>query len=364
MSAPVPYLPVIPQATDVSAARVVRGSTSNKIAALLNRVNGNGVQIVPAYFLANSGITLSAGTRYQFQVRVRPTYQNIVRKWQIFATGSGTFTFAAPDSGTDKTLVASPSLDSARFSPPEYFEVRSSKSASNAVVTFEIDNAESALEFYGVSCVEVPRQSLDMSGNDPVTTDAGIDLSELAPNEPILSGDDSASSQQWQRMATAAATWNTTGHRGSLLQWAVPHRAGGSETTSFAFSTTTTSFGGSGSATDIFGLPQSLLMRAKQLSNSTGLAPTTASVNIYLGYKVTGGTGQAKVTATSGATLGPINLTSTSYALLSLGVLAVDTELYTANDGRRATRWDDCTFEVIAGVGQTVYVTAVSVFEP
>src|SRR3990167_2047320 len=188
---------------------------------LQNWIAGFGATQIPAYC---PNVTLSAATEYVFQWRIQPRYQTFDRYWAFRFRGStavGTFALEIPNAtsvatgigfGTDRNAISN-------FTIVKELASQSS-STENATVAITPTTANMVVE--EIAMYEVPRARLASGGSD-----RGMDTSQNHIHGPI----------QHSRLSplfSSTDSFSEIGQRCSLVQWAVPHLAGGASTTSFA----------------------------------------------------------------------------------------------------------------------------------
>lgn len=360
MTARVVMLPTIPEVTQIVTGRAVRAPTYRDLAHLNNWLMGRGGQLIPATYC---GDTLTAGTAYEFQFRVRPRYPATSRLWTIYArsastTRTSTLAVEIPSGGTSRSYQVRGVryLESGRpthAQPIRYVHRAAGRSAAEATATIKLTPSVENCIIESIACVEIPRDRLN-------TTDAdyGQDAEQCVVEAPIWG----SFNDGLQDMLRNFDGSEDIGARNGFFQWAVPYTAGGSETTTFAPSI-------SGTSGSLFPLSPIILARATTLDNATTAAATTAAVSFRVLCKVTSGvTGTVTVTMTSGdsTTVSSINSTSWTWwpsTASAAATVDVDTTDMTAADGRRSTRWDEAAWTFSASGEGSLWVAAVSMFE-
>lgn len=98
-------------------------------------------------------------------------------------------------------------------------------------------------------------------------------------------------------------------------------------------------------------------------TNCLGRLKFSGDTTYTLRWRVRGkGNGKVRITMASGATATINQNFGASFAWSSESTIAVDAEDVTAEDGRRATRWDDATVEFQSNSG-TFEVAALSIYD-
>lgn len=328
----VPYYPSILQVDGIRPGKPVRAEQWASAADLANHLLGRGRVLIPDSAI-DYAVTNQTAKALRFYVQ--PAYQATHRVWQYVLTTTGStgaciITFADPSGGSVVHRIGG--AGDYHFL---HVETVSSRTATETEVvpTFTRDVASTkGCTITSIKCWELPRTSLALDAND-----YGADASTIVPTSPIydtanvsISGVSDAYAQTW---ATAC--------RAGLFQWALP--TPGYETSS-------------GSYVAVFAAPVPILTRKRLRSSTTG------SIKVWVRTSSDASTsGSCRVTMTSGYTH-TFTISSGSSPTWQSDSGTADCEDNTVSDGRRSTRDDKCTIEMIrsAGAGK-VYLESVSI---
>lgn len=359
---------------DIKSGVAVRENTWAGAAGLANHLNGRGRCLIPATRLMagspGSG-NFAAATEYVFRFRVSTSIQAVQREWVFqfddYASGgsttlgaAATYTIEVPNGGTSYTHVA----PAGAVSQLRIVELLGAQSAGDTEITCSISASAvhnslvvSGSTFTGanisVTVYETARPSLKMDA-----TDLGANVGEVRVGSPIKA--------ETLTLLTANAAQTTILKRGGYAHWSVPATAGGVTTTSFARSSTTSTYAPiwcvlpeTGPPATATGIP--ILVPKYYRTSTTG----TVQVRV-LGWVSAASTLSVRATTSrSGTTTSAVTTTSTSPTWLTAIATTVDCEDLATDNGLRGPDTLDMInveFARTAGAG-TVYVAAISIFD-
>lgn len=355
-----PGVSIFPPAVNtasIKAGTPVRSREWSALAREINHVLGRGAVLVP---MSGQQDTLAAGSYYMYSFRLAPRYQATRRYWLIKGYSAGTGTAQVdvqiPD-GTD-------AITDIQFTPgtsqiPEqmyagYEDVARSSAVATTTVRITVASGGDDFILTGISCIEVPRRTLDTSN------DLGIEPSEFAIEQPIWAN--SAGSAGAYRVFNALSDTGAIGRRAGLYHWCVPYNQDASEITSFAESAA------SGTFSDVMDLYPPVLGRALNIDMGTGVAATTKTINWAVFYKTSAASGVEASFRLGGTRSGnTTTLTfqnSATWTWTATQTLSVDSEDLTQSDGRRSSTTDRLRLEFARAGSGTVYVGGLAVWEP
>lgn len=319
----------------VAGAPVSSLLTWHPAAAGTNWLNGTGAQLIPAAAIVLS--KSSTTTNVQFRFRTYTRAQAIERIWAIqlqsTTTTGAAGTINVNSYGDMNVDVPAVGIVNAPFL---YREVLSSQAAARTDHIVKVSSTGGkSVQVMSISCWEQWRTYLAESSNDN-----GVNEQSIRPRERVYVGNypttaDSATAVYDAMLAADA-------RRSGLFHFGVPD---------------TNAAARSGAYQSVLGLPAPILTRKLTSGQTTGTVYWSAYA------KVSGGSGDIKVTTTHSGVSDSVNITNTSYAWTTPRAISVDCEDLSAGDGRQSSTWDELDVLIQGNGGQTLSLVACSVYE-
>lgn len=289
---------------EVVSAGVVRAPTWQPVAEATNFLNGATCRaLIPHCCVRNTD-----GGSYTLRFKVWPSYQATHRLWLIglSSTNVESFTFTDPSGGT--TSIAT-RIDNFVF---QHIETVSSRTDAESVFSLPFTSTDD-VQIRTIACFEIVRPSLALDTNDH-----GVEVDSFRGAAPIYDA------TGYSMGGIPEAITEALGMRRTLFQWAA---AG-----------TFDALQSSGS-----GVTTLLAYDIPLLDRQIYRSETQVAVTVWIYTKSSASTtGTVSLTMTSGGTLA-IAVTAGDTGTWRSGTISVDAENLAASDGRRSSRFDQCT---------------------
>ena len=326
----------------IFASGAVSGSAWETNANLTNHLLGRGRVLIPSF--KPPGGTLTKGS-YTYAFRMVPTYNALVRRWRVSARCAGNVVVTV-NGGTPLAAVSPGS-----FTTLEQYELPpglvdeeelASQSTAEEAATLTINASATGsadVDVDSIECIEIPRRVLVEDANE-----RGVNIPALRTGQPLRA-------DAFARMIDVAQDVDI-GKR-VLLHWAVPYLRNGSPTTSYAASTSSSTFSSA--------LPVDHFALARKIYND-GSVVTNCKARFFA-WVSPGGTGQIRVIGTKDVS-SAVTISNTTAAwssqLTDVPVLAED---FATSDGESASDGHDELNVQIRATSGTIYLASAIVYE-
>ena len=345
-----PYVPSL-SLSEISTGSPVRGQTWIGAVDIANYLRGHGRQLIPMF---SPKTTIPTATTRTFRFRCYTSAASRARVWTVMLSSADTGSASAyvrmrapASTGADQYLPVGSLVSGNGSLFAEYVEIASGADAEEELTIDLRAESDDSVNVLGISCVELPRTTLDLDA-----TDLGVDVNTVPAREPIIEVSNAGMLGAYDVLSNRGS-----GSRGGIYYWA-------NDTASPA-SVTATSYSA------ISGFTLDLPALGRRLASATS---TSSSIHwrIYAKTDANATTGDVRVTTAHGSdTISLATGSHTAFAWYpstggSPNSFSVDCEDYASTAGLQTAgtpAFDSLTFTAKTGGSGTLSIAAISVWE-